>query len=235
MDFYAIKDQIYLLDNTTDPISCTVFGSSEGTIESLGGIKPGQLFISITKGELVAQGETVNNIKADHYSAKSIDMSLGEPTSISGDVWYAQDGGYIVRFTGKAEGKFLLSSNLIDGSVTWDYEVTDINKVGEMQEPSACSEGDSPTSANMEDIPIPDNATDKQVLGDFIAYGSPDGADTVLAYYREKLPALGWKIDEDTELDNAFLLGISKNGTKFEITVIPEDPSGCSVVVNTTE
>ena len=189
------------------------------------------MFIGVEKDTLISSGETQNGIKTDHYSAKNINMSLGDPTSIKGEIWIAQDGKYIVRFNGSASGNFLLNSNLINGSVTWDYNLTDINQVGDMQAPSACS--DTSGTISTKDFPIPDNATDKQILGDFIAFESPDNADVVLAYYRKQLPDKGWTINSDTEADGAFIIDITKGSSSLEITVIPEDPSGSSVVVNT--
>jgi hypothetical protein len=232
-DIYVIGDQIYDVDSSSDTPSCTAYGISEESIDDLGGIRPSQMFINVEKDTLISSGETVNGIKADHYSAKNIKMSLGDTTSVSGEVWIAQDGQYIVKFTGKADGNFLLNSNLINGSVTWDYEVTDINQVGDMQAPASCS--DSPNAIDANGFPIPDNATDKQILGDFIAYDSPDNADVVRTYYRKQLPDKGWTITKDTEDQDTFIIGITKGSSNLEIMVIPNDPSGCSVVVNTAD
>ena len=58
----------------------------------------------------------------------------------------------------------------------------------------------------------------------------------VIDFLNKELPGKGWTITKpSTETDGAFIIGIKKADKNMEITVIPEDPSGCSVIVNSPE
>jgi hypothetical protein len=167
-------------------------------------------------------------VKADHYKVEQSNLGFGTTTSQSGEVWLAQDGGYMVKFTGTAQGDFTIFSDTTKGTVTWNYDLTDANKLKEIVLPTECKEA----AAGISDLPIPPNATDQGNLGDLITFTSPDAPKVVGEYYRKNLPLQGWKILSDTNMDTVVMMTIQKDTRKYSIMIASGSANkGSSVVI----
>lgn len=183
---------------------------------------------SIKLQSLVAKGETVNGVKADHYKVEQSSLGFGTATSQSGDVWLAQSGGYMVKYTGTAQGDFNIFSDTTNGTTVWTYDLTGANQLKEIVLPAACADA----AAAVSDIPIPPNATDQGNLGDLITFTSPDAPKTVGDYFRGALPGKGWKIVSDTNLDTVIMMTIQKDTRKYTLMISPGNANkGSSVVI----
>ena len=90
-------------------------------------------------GRLVARAETVNDIVADRYRFDQPPMNgYYVKGSMKADIWLAQKGGYVVRYTAQAA--------MSDGTrTTWQFDLLDVNKVEPIKMPEAASrEAESP-------------------------------------------------------------------------------------------
>ncbi|MDQ6785888.1 MAG: hypothetical protein M3033_03600 [Acidobacteriota bacterium] len=78
---------------------------------------------------LVAKSEKIGGIIADHYRwEKSAPPSRWDLATLKGDVWLAQDGGYVV--------KYLVEGMSVDTRAThWEYTVEGVNSIGEIKLP----------------------------------------------------------------------------------------------------
>jgi hypothetical protein len=230
LDFYQMDKTSYVITTVKDATkpSCMSFSSDTPTFDKGQLMSPDEMMGSIQSKELVARGEMVNGVKADHYKLSKADLGFGVATSQSGEVWIAQEGGYIVRFTGQGEGDFSLSTDKIKGKVTWTYDLLQINKLAAITLPAECK-----ASADaVKDLPIPTNATEKNSVGDIITFTSPDAPKVVGAFYRAELVAKGWKIVSDSNLDTVVMLSIQKDTRKFQIMITPgTNDKGTSVVI----
>lgn len=233
-DIYQIGKTGYIMTTVKDnpKPTCMSFSSDQPTFDKSQLISPDDLMGAIQSRDLVARGEMVNGVKSDHYKLSKADFEFGVVTSQTGEVWIAQDGGYLVRFTGQAEGEFSLSKDEIKGKVTWTYDLLDVNKLTAITPPAEC------TASNdaVKDLPIPTNATEKNSIGDLITFNSPDSPKVVGAFYRKELVSKGWKILSDSNLDTVVMLSIQKDTRKFQIMITPgTNDKGTAVVITKAE
>lgn len=219
----------YLLalgENQTAP-TCISY-SSDSPMVDLETLSPAEMLGQIKEQTLIAKGETVNGVKTDHYKIMRGSWGIGKVTSEDGDAWVAQDGNYLVRYTGQAKGEFELTADLITGTMTWTVNLTRINQVGEITLAPECVAA----SQASQDIPIPANATDQNTFGDIITFNTPDEPKVVADFFRSELPVKGWKIDKDSALGTTMVIKISKDDRVLTIMVTPgTGDKGSSVTV----
>jgi hypothetical protein len=81
---------------------------------------------------LVAEGETINETITNHYRFDPPRTYEGDPRVTTGDLWLAQEGGYIVRYIVES----------FDGEAVttrWEYNVSPIDASETITLPSACT------------------------------------------------------------------------------------------------
>jgi outer membrane lipoprotein-sorting protein len=189
-----------------------------------------QFLGSINDANLVESGVTVNGFVTDHYAFDQSNVTSKEAfTSIKGDFWVAQDGGYVVKYTATIVGKLggaFGSSSQDDGTMDWEYNLNKVNESFEITLPDECK-----NAGASEDIPVPDNATDKTVVGGQIIFKSPDAPDQVAQYYRDELVKLDWVAGDETAMGDLFILNYTKDNRKLSITISKDQTSGGSSVL----
>lgn len=82
---------------------------------------------------LVEQGVTVDDQLADHYRFDPpMRAGTNEGWTISGDIWLAQTGGYIVRYEVEADTG--------SGVTRWEYDAAPLDPTANISLPAACTE-----------------------------------------------------------------------------------------------
>jgi hypothetical protein len=235
IDIYQIDKTGYLAmtDAKTEKMTCLSYSSDKPAFDTSSLIKPDDMFTDVQGGALVAKGETVNGVKADHYKLKNAALSTGTTKSQSGDMWVAQDGGYLVKVVATAEGDFSSFGATVSGTMTINYDLTNINKIKEIPLPKECAA----QTGGADDLPaMPSNATDVASLGSIITFSSPDAPKVVGDYYRKAVVAKGWKITSDSPLDALVMLTITKDTRTFSIMITTgKDNKGSAVVITQTK
>jgi hypothetical protein len=235
LDIYQIDQQSYLFSNSGDARaapSCLSFSASQPTIDTNSLLKPEDMLKDIQIQELIAKGEMVNGVKTDHYKVSQANLGFGTSKDASGDIWIAEDGGYAVKFTGTATGSFDIGDNSIDGTLTWEYNLTGINSLQAIGLPPECeSQQDA-----MGDLPVPPGVSDIANLGKLISFSSPDKPAVVADFYRAALPDKGWKITNDSGLGaDLVTLDIRKGDQTMTILITGEPNSGGSSILITSK
>jgi hypothetical protein len=197
----------------------------------MGLTRPEQMFGNLEKGDLIQSGEVVNGVKTDHYRVKDFQLALSAAASRQGEIWIAQDGGYTVKFSGEAQGQVGLGKTQAQGTMTWEYDLTEINRLAGISLPAECA---SAQQAN-EDIPVPSNASEKDIYGGVIAFSSPDAPGTVADYYRIELPANGWTISDESTDDPLYIFKIKKDDRKMQVMISPGENEGSAVIITQDE
>ncbi len=232
IEFYEIDKQGYIImtaPGSSTP-TCMSFSSDKPTFDITTMMTPDEIMGKIQSGSLVARGEMVNGVKTDHYKLSNVAMGFGTATSESGEVWIAQDGGYVVRFTGQAEGDFKIAT-AFTGKITWIYELKQINQVASITPPPICTSL-QPNS----DVPVPPNATQKNVLGDMITFASPDAVKTVTDWYVKQAPAQGWTVKTVSSMDALVMLNLTKDTRTYSVMIVTGSGNqGSSVVISKTK
>lgn len=208
LEYYQVQGSSYLLSSAMGS-NPTCLRADNSVLEQGSGLAllPQQAFRNIENAEMVAQGEMINNVATNHYRAASGDANE------QSEIWVAQEGGYIVRFTGYVEGQIQLSSASGTGLIGWEYNLTDINQLSQIAIPEQCL---VQAGAN---IPLPDSAENVAQDNISISFTSPESAEAVAEFYRQNLPAQGWEIEQEGGTGQAFSFTASRDGKAITILV----------------
>lgn len=214
-----------------DGPSCLSASADQGAPTGSQMFKPGDIVGGIEDATLVQRGETVNGVKADRYTFDQGGLSFGSFGSAKGDVWVAQDGGYLLKYVGEATGKAgLFGSASTEGTFTWEYNIDKINGLEAIDLPQACADQKPAT-----DIPLPENATDKANFNGIITFKSEEAPADVAAFFTKELPGQGWEAGEATELGAMQSLTFTKEGRTLSITITKEEAGGSSALLSETK
>ena len=145
-------------------------------------------------GADTADGVAVNDIPADHYAFDERALGQAGRATSKGELWVASSGGYVVKYvvTTKAGADYF--GDGIEGTVTWDYELTGVGQPTTINVPDGCPRGivDAPTlsdAANVESVP------------GVLSYDTAASTTDVVAFYQAELGKLGWVSTGDPTID----------------------------------
>ncbi len=190
--FMAEMDRADYQVNAKD--SCTASAVEQGN--SIGDRMEPVSFLHYIVGANEAGSETVNGIVANHY--KFDESALGEQNlnQSSGEVWVATSGGYIVKYLLTTKAKADYFGDGVEGTLTSDYELTDVGKPVEIQLPATCPGG-------MIDAPqLPDASNVDSEPGTLTYTTSTSMADAA-TFYQKQLPTLGWTLQGQADVSVA--------------------------------
>ncbi len=222
IEIVEIGEASYMLSGEGAAAQCVSFSSAEAN--PLDSFNPADLTGAIENATLVARGETVNGIKSDHYTFAENKLNTETKAKASGDLWVAQDGGYLVKYSGTAEGE-LGGTDGGNRTMVWTYDIEEINKLSALTVPKACADQVMAT-----DIPLPDGITEKAAFGKMQTFKSSDDIATLVTFFEKELPAQGWKAGDKLDNGTNTQLTFTKDDRKLEIT-LAEDASSTSVII----
>ena len=175
--------------------------------------------------------ETVNGVRAKHYTWKEGWMVTYGYTAGQGETWVAVDGGYVVRQKVEATGKgVFLAGTDEEGTTSWQWDLTDANESFEIVPPEGCESAAT-------GIPIMADATEQATFGDTISYTSPSAFADVVAFYKDEMPKAGWEASGTPfEMEGFATLEYKKEGSTASVMVSwDESAAKTSVVLTVTK
>jgi hypothetical protein len=134
-----------------------------------------------------AGSEAVNGVASNHYTFDESAFGQSGRAQSKGDVWIATDGGYIVQYMLVTQGNADYFGEGIEGVLTWDYKLSDVNQPLSITLPEDCPAG-------MVDVPLLTDATDILRLPSMLSYNTNSSLIDTITFYQDKLPALSWQL-----------------------------------------
>jgi len=130
--------------------------------------------------------ETVNQIPTIHYHFDQNALPVTEPKpSISGEIWMAEQGGYLVKYTLNAAMPSKTTGIGLEVAQSWTYELSQVNSVESITLPIGCM-------AVPVDIPAMPDATNVSRRSGIMEYETASNASQVVDFYFHNLGPLGW-------------------------------------------
>lgn len=171
--------------------SCSATAIREG--DSLGDRLEPASFLTGVIGAEAASSETVNGVEANHYTFDQ--RALGEEglTQSTGELWVATQGGYLVKYLRTTRANADYFGEGIEGTLTLDYELTDVNKETTIELPADCPPG-------LVEAPELPDATNIDNSAGMLSYDTATSLKDAVAFYQDQLPGLGWKPQGDPSL-----------------------------------
>lgn len=170
-------------------------------------------FLNFVVGADEAGSDTVNDVAANHYAFDELALGQQDVTESTGELWVATEGGYVVKYLLSSEGKSDFFGEGIEGTINFDYELTDVNQPVEIKLPTDCPPGlvDAP--------PLPD-AKNVVNAGGVLTFTTATGLSDAVAFYQKQLPDLGWIAQGDPSIsDTGALLFYTRAGKKMTVVI----------------
>lgn len=174
--------------------------------------------------------ETINGIKTKHYKYDEKAAVLTAFGRVNGEIWVAEDGGYVVKDVVNWQGAAGLfgSTTKANGVGSWTFEVLDVNKPLTIAPPATCDKGKV-------DTPIMPDAQEKARIGAMTTYVTAAKVADVVKFYREEMQKAGWELDGEPDVsDELVSLNFTRAGATAQITIVSADGK-TQVMINATE
>ncbi len=243
LEVYYIDDKVYMKNAAMGDDSWISFSGDEATAFEQGFFAPDEQLELPNTADCDSQPVTVNGISTTHCTFTEKDISSDEAAfdSVQGEVWVATEGNYIVKLIFNAEGYRTIQKSEDDvfdfGSVSFDYNVTDINsdftitlpeeatQAMDMGAAGGAEPGGETMPAESGDIPVFSDAQDVVNLGAFVTYSTPAAIADIVSFYRQELAAAGWQENSEEAYtdESTAILSFTTEGKTFHLTVTTQD------------
>ena len=170
----------YSVDQTG---ACTAAASSPGS-SKLTLLEPATELPGVMGAEPLGEKD-IGGVHAVGY--KFDERAVGQAAAVdtTGEIWIASDGGHVLEFAMTSKGADELFGKGLSGTITWHYQLTDINQPIAVELPQGCPAG-------LINAPMPADAAKVLEAPGLLSYETASSAADVLAFYKQASGALGW-------------------------------------------
>ena len=174
-------------------------------------------FLNGVIGAEEAGSETVNDVASTHYTFDQRAFGLTEDfTKSTGELWIAVDGGYLVKYLVTTVAGADYFGEGIEGTQTWDYELTGANQSLVIELPADCPAG-------MIDAPLMPDAANIVNMPGVLSFDTASNPADVAAFYQQQLVALGWNIvGEPATTEATGFLQFARESTTMTVAITAE-------------
>ncbi len=175
-------------------------------------LEPAGLLFGVI-GADIAGSEKVNDTAANHYTFDERAFGHSGLAQSTGEMWVASEGGYIIKYLVASTGNADYFGDGIEGTLTWDYELTDVNQPLTIELPADCPAG-------MVDAPLLPDASHILNMPSVLSFDTSTSLTEAAAYYQEQIPKLGWEpISEAVFSETAGMLNYQQGGQNMTVTI----------------
>ncbi len=175
----------------------------ETPIEPTAIAEPARLLLPAFGAEEVSPRESLQGLPVKHYRFDERAIGAEAPTKAAGEIWTAAEGGFVVKYMLRVEGGRAFFGKDIQGTMTWEYELDDVNQAFVVEPPPGCPLG-------LVDAPRLPNATERVNRPGFLTYKTSGDLKRTIEFYEQQMPAAGWQASEQKY--------ITENLASFEFT-----------------
>jgi hypothetical protein len=191
--FAEIEGRSYMV---VPALGCLASGISAGAERTVGALLDTEEFLGEIDGATFVGQETVNGVPVYHFRFDEEDIvSGGDLRSVRGDVYVAQEDGYVVRLVadgvGSAGALAGESTETADGSVHIVYDVFDVNQPIDIEPPAECEVGSAA-------YPVMEGATELVTIPGGVIYKVAGSMVDVVSFYDTAMEARGFARSDDT-------------------------------------
>lgn len=142
--------------------------------------------LTVVFGAEEAGQETVNGVAAAHYTFDERALVQNGRNKSTGEMWVASEGGFIVRYLVTTMGNADYFGGGMEGVLTRDYQLTEINQPLTIELPADCPPG-------LVNAPLLSDASNVMSLPGLLAYDTGISVLEARAFYEQELSRLGWQ------------------------------------------
>lgn len=170
----------------------------------------GFVFAAAGTPELVARGEEVNGIVADHYRVTQDQSGV----TVNGEFWVAAEG-YLVKAesTSRIADPNGATNNGLETVFSYNLEV---DQVATIDLPTFCGD---PTTLAAAAIPLLDDARDQLLTDQLVGYVTDATPEEAIAFYTERLAAEGYTLNTLQESEYGAVLEALGPDRRLQISI----------------
>jgi hypothetical protein len=172
-------------------------------------------------GAETAGSKAIGNIDAQGYSFDERAVGQAGLGHTTGEVWVAADTGVVLTYAMTSKGGAELFGDGVDGTISWAYELTDVDAPVSVEVPDACRAG-------LLGAPTPEGATDVVNTADVLTYQTGLSTADVLSFYDKASTDLGWTSTGSSANDTSGTAEFSA-GDKVVTIIVTASDAGSSV------
>lgn len=175
-------------------------------------------------GADVVGPEAVGSRPATHYTFDERALGSLDPAEVTGDVWVADDGGPVLRYTFVADGTAAYFGSGAEGRLTIDYELTSTGASSDATAPPGCPPGL---------IAVETLADASEVINEpgYMSFLTSTPTADALEFYEQQLVAAGWTpVDSPLTTGDSVLFAFERAGELLTIGILDE-PGGTTVTL----
>jgi hypothetical protein len=230
MEAWQVGNTMYMQTVEADGTKqCISMASDDQSNQLSKGLFNPSMLGSVSDAKYVGT-DTVNGVKAKHYTYDEKSANLFGAAKVSGEIWVAVDGGFVVKeavnWSGAA-GLFGANSKS-KGDGKWTWELSNVNQPITINPPENCGGAAA-------DIPVMQDATEKTAVADTIMYKTASTVADVVEFYKQQMPAKGWKLEGEPEVAEESATMQFTQGDQTAQVMLSVDQGKTQVVVNVTK
>lgn len=161
--------------------------------------------------------DRVNEIASHRYTFDERAFGQAGLTESTGEMWVASEGGFLVRYLLTSSGGEDFFGEGIAGTLSWAYELTDVNQPLSLDVPEDCPPG-------LVDAPLLPDASNVMKAPGMLAYDTAASLTEVVAFHQEQVPLLGWApLGEPSSDEATVLLEYAQGDREMLVLIIGEE------------
>jgi len=164
----------------------------------------------------------INGIPTYGFSLDSSNVEPGELDIAqfeSGVVYIAKEGGYLVRLAmnGRGTSEMLSGTQDLVGDITYGLDYFDFNQPVDITPPKGCVQESSESNAS--NYPVTADAYQLSQVQGITSYKTDLPLEEVIQFYRDEMPAAGWKLEDEFVTGPIALLSFSGDAGAVQVTL----------------
>ena len=168
--------------------------ASDPKASLLDALEPAAQLAGVVGGESIGSKE-VDGAPASGYRFDQRAVGQGDTATTTGEVWTAVDGGYVLAYTMSAKAGAELFGDGVEGTMSWEYSLTDVNGSDTIDIPPECG-------AALLHAPLLADATNVVRFDTGVQYDTSSSPADVIAFYQQQSTALGWVPEGEASSDD---------------------------------
>lgn len=211
-------------------LGCTTSPSTDDSFTEGMITRPDALFEDIDSGkvELVESGVTINGFTTDHYRFDQTAVIDSDSTvdSLTGDIYVAQEGEFIVKFLISGVGTMAgVGDTATTDSFFMEFNVLEVNTNLTISVPAECS-----AEATSGDYPMLADASELSSFAGFVNYKTSSSVADAAAFYRNEMAAQGWTVSFDYADATTATIIFEKDGKTLTVAITDDPTSELNLV-----
>lgn len=198
-DSYRLGLLAFSSEQQDDRDVCRVYDLEQSPLIEEGVIDPQAFFAEVNRRGPEDRGQVVNDLVTDRFSASGLELPLDVVEEETVQLWVAQKGGYIVRFTVEAQGQLAKDGKNVPASLHWEFNLTDVDQELHIALSPDCQQ----QKGLLDSLPIPSSAEEMQIMGNSISFSAPETTQVTADFIRQGMQDNDWKsimdLEDDTE------------------------------------